>query len=269
MPSEHPATNLESASDGGTAPDATPTGTAPRGPILPWALAAGLIAFLASWLVGEAAHGYFRPTIVHPPGWEDMNPYAKSDYISRETRQKRLPAEMKNTALAFGFLGAALGGSLGLAGGLVRRSPKGGLLGGARGAVIGLAAGAGASALMTSVFFRLLDDQGNLMVPLLTHCVIAATVGAAGGLGFGAGLGDRRCIARAALGGLVGAALGGLVFEMINAVAFPLVRVSEPVPDGRTPRLLLHLCVSMIAAVGIALGARVPGKELSKPTAPA
>jgi hypothetical protein len=234
-----------------------------------WALTAGLVAGLASWLGGEAAYGYFKPVIRRPANWEEMSPFDRTSVISDLTREARPSVEAKNAAVAYGMLGAALGGTLGLVGGLARRSNRAALAAALVGIVAGASAGAGMSAVLTRVFYRLLDPESGMMLPFLTHAGIWMSVGAAGGLAFGMGLGGRRSIVRALLGGLLGAALGTMMFEVINAVAFPLVRVFEPVPGERLPRLLALLGVAGFAALGAAVGVRDRRRDAAAPTRPA
>jgi hypothetical protein len=74
-----------------------------------------------------------------------------------------------------------------------------------------------------------------------------------GGLAFGLGLGaNRRRLARAAIGGLIGAALGAAVFELLGAVAFPLANTPRPLALTWTARLVARLLVASLAAIGAA-----------------
>jgi hypothetical protein len=226
---------------------------AARGPLLlAWALAGGVLAGLASWLGGEQVHGRFQPEIVGSPEYEQMNVYEKENYRVTEFRRLRPAAEAKNAALAFGMLGAALGAALGLGGGLARGAARSGLVAGAVGAVVGLAAAAAASALAVPLFYRYLDPEfGGLLVPTLTHGLVLACLGAAGGLALGMGAGGRRQIVAAVVGGIVGGIVATVAYELILAVLFPLIRVEEPIPTERLARAVMHLT----AAVGIAAGA--------------
>lgn len=230
-----------------------------------WAMAGGLIAGLASWSGGEATYGHFRPAIVYPPNWRQMSPYERTDYLSSEVRAKTPPAETKNAATTFGLLGAALGVSLGLVGGLARRSPRSGLVALPIGVVAGVAAGGAMAALMVPIFYRLLDpESASLLVPILTLCAMLGALGAAGGLALGVGLGERGAIARASLGGLAGGVVGALVFEVVLAMQFPLMRILDPIAVERTPRLLMHLTGAVLIAVCAALGVQRRGKTLPK-----
>src|SRR5262245_15933429 len=119
MNAGEPVTNPDTLPDGTANGGAIPGihGLASRRSLWLWALAAGLLAGLVSWCVGEADYGLFKPDIVLPPNAEQMNSYQRSAYIALEYNRKTPPAERKNTALAYGILGACLGGALGLAGG--------------------------------------------------------------------------------------------------------------------------------------------------------
>src|SRR5262245_53079500 len=136
--------------DAGSAPDrqepraaspAPQSGAGAQGPAaLPrtgaawaWALAAGAIVALASWLSGEYFYNYYTPalrTLADPYAFQALN-------------RERAVADGRNTALAYGILGSALGAAFGLAGGLAGRSIVRGLLAGAAGALLGGAASAG------------------------------------------------------------------------------------------------------------------------------
>jgi uncharacterized membrane protein len=203
---------------------------------------------LAAWGAGEAAYGLFEPDIVLPPNFQEMSTYEKSNYLAQEDTRKIPPAEAKNTALAYGLLGACLGAALGLAGGLSRGSLRTGLYIAVLGLVGGGIAGAGVSAGATTLFFRYLDPEAGLKLPLLTHGAIFAVVGAAGGAALGLGLGDRRAVLLGLIGGLIGGILGTLLYELLVAIAYPTMRVEQPVPAEGIPRLLAHLFVAISVA---------------------
>ena len=67
------------------------------------------------------------------------------------------------------------------------------------------------------------------MLPLLTLGSICSSVGAAGGLAFGIGLGGRDRWMKSLLGGLVGAALATVVYELVGAIAFPTDKTELPI----------------------------------------
>jgi hypothetical protein len=105
---------------------------------------------------------------------------------------------------------------------------------------------------MVQVFHRFRDPEADaaisgMLLLFLTHAGIFAGVGASGGLALGCGLGDRKVIVPALIGGLFGALVGAFAFELVDFLAFPLVRTDHLLPIEPFPRLLLHFCV----AVGI------------------
>ena len=196
---------------------AASTGAGRLGPLWAWALAAGLVSGLVSWLVGEATFDRFQPKIVHPPGYDKLGPYDKLAALAVLHREQQTPVGIKKGAVAFGTLGAMLGLTLGLAGGLARRSARSGLVAAAVGLVAGAVAGAGMCAALTPVFYRFHEpDSPSLLMPVLVHAGMFAAIGAAAGLALGLGSGGRPAIGRAVLGGLAGGLLGTLAFEAIK-----------------------------------------------------
>ena len=147
--------------------------------------------------------------------------------------------------MAYGFLGSVLAAALGLAGGLAARSPRQGLMAAVIGGLVGAAVGAGAAFAMVPVYFQLWDPEANLMVPsLAANTVIFACIGAAGGFALALGIRRPRSVARAILGGVLGALAAAALVEVINAGFFPMLRVEEPIPAERVPRLICHLAVA-------------------------
>ena len=162
-------------------------------------------------------------------------------------------------ALAYGGLGMFLGLALGAAGGLVRRSPVAAIAAGLIGLVLGGAAGAGTTlALLPSYHAALAarqdeDKENNLSLALMTHGGIWVAVGAAAGLALGLGLGGLGRIARATIGGILGACLAAAIYEFAGAIVFPTAETFRPMAVAPAPRLLAHLSVALCVAVG-ALG---------------
>jgi hypothetical protein len=220
------------------------------------------VAAIASAFVGEAAYGVFRPDIVRPPNLREMSPYERAAYLAGEEVKKKPAAEIKNSALAYGVLGAALGVGLGLAAALARRDRKAGLIAALLGGLAGVIAVAGTSWIMVPLFFRFNSPESGLLYLFPTHAVIFAAAGGAGGLGFGLALRDRQQIGEAVLAGILGGILGTIVFEAALAVAFPTVRTFEPIPDERTPRLLVHFCVAV--CTGLLVGFSIRERRGSK-----
>jgi hypothetical protein len=234
-------------------PDAAPRGestavcrSSPR--LLIWALAltAGLAAGSVAWLVGEAVHDRFQPRLLATGGIPSIEEARAGEHAMRS-------ALTLQAAVAFGLLGSALGASLGLAGGGVRRSARSSLIGGAFGAILGGVAGAVASFALLPVYFQFYDpDRDDLPLALLIQGGIAAAVGAVGGAAFG--MGDRGRVSRALLGGLVGAVAGVLIYEVVGALAFPLDQTTKPISATPASRLLGRIIVATLASAGTAMG---------------
>jgi hypothetical protein len=209
------------------------------------ALAAALLAGIASWLFGEATYQSFKAS--------EAAASQKYDFtaVNRETAI----ANGRNGALAFGALGGLLGLGLGVAGGLSRRSVRGALQSAVVGLILGAAAGALPSfAVMPWQWRHRNDDPSstNLLAPLLIHGGLWCGLGAAAGLAYGLGRGGLRPrpLLEGMLGGLVGAAIGTVSYEMVGAMAFPLGKTVEPFSSTASTRLLARLSVAVFTALG-------------------
>jgi hypothetical protein len=231
-----------------------------------WALAAGIAAGAVAAIGGEAAHKRrFVPPMKLPANYESLGMYDKPDVLSAVLRKETPGVESKNTAVAYGLLGAAIAGALGLAGGLARRSGRSGLITAVVGVLAGGAIGAIMSAVLVPVFFRELTDETGMMLGLMVHAGIWVPIGAAAGLALGVGLGSSRAMALALIGGLAGAALGSMAFEVINALAFPNARLDMPIPELRSSRILAALSVAVCTSLGAALGLQERKRKVKAP----
>ncbi len=224
-------------------------------------LLAALLAGLIAWLGGEACRDLFQPRK------RPVN--AKGIILLVASPRQQEVAEQRNAGLAFVWLGAALGGSLGLAGGLVRHDRRSAL----RASGFGLVAGAiGCAAVslallpLYSAYRRGHPDEAarDLMYPLLVHAGIWSVAGAAGGAAFSLGLGRRKGIAQTAVGGLVGAIAGTIAYELIGVVAFPNAGTTEFVSSTWPTRLLARVAVSLLAALGIAEAIKPPSARTQR-----
>lgn len=217
----------------------------PQSPVVRWALAAGLIAGVVSWLVGETS-------LVQPPLVEQEMTVMGRTFQS-STPQSRLAAADADAARFQGVFGAALGLMLGLSGGLSRRSPRAAtvsaLIGAAAGATCGLVAAWAALPLYHRLKFSVSND---LIASLAMHAPPFALAGAAGGLALGVGLGERRSIGRSTLGGLLGGLIGAVVFEFLGALVFPSAETGHPLAATPTARLLAPMIVATISSLGAA-----------------
>ena len=156
-----------------------------------------------------------------------------------------------------------MGLALGLAGGTVRSLPERPVA--ARlsdWSLAALAVGAALTTVILPVYFRVFDpDTNELIVGIALQIVLSSAIGAVGGAAFGFGLGGRSRTLSAVLGGLLGGAAGALVYEMAGALAFPLAKTSSPIAMTWGARLLARLTVTILASVGVAMGALDQGKR--------
>jgi hypothetical protein len=219
----------------------------PTGKLVAWALGAGLLAGVASWLIGELVCNAFKPPLqIH---------HVMGQVIKKATFEDQSAADFRNATLAFTVLGGLMGAALGMAGGLARKSTVAGSMAAAVGVVLGSLMGAGASLGLLPVYFRALDVaqeelSHDLVLPLVIHGGIWAACGLAGGVAFGLGLRTGVVqIAMTGIGGLIGAALGAGIYELIGAMVFADDMTTRPLSLSWSTRLLARLLVATLAAV--------------------
>ena len=155
-----------------------------------------------------------------------------------------------------GASGAALGLALGLVGGLARRSAAAGLFAAVLGVVLGGAAGAGAPGPPAHLFPRAADlgrpsRLGHHDAALDPRGIWTAA-GLAAGLALGLGLGGLGRVVQAGIGGALGAMFGTFLYEFAGPFAFPDGATAEPLASERFARLLAHLSVAVLVALGAA-----------------
>ena len=108
-------------------------------------LSAALLAGLAGFSMGEIAPKFFPVSIVYPP--EIRGPEKAIEY------ERRLGVSRDNSAaLAYGWLGMILGLTLGVAGGVSRRSPGAAVAAGIVGMVLGGGAGLGMTVFLLPIY---------------------------------------------------------------------------------------------------------------------
>jgi hypothetical protein len=238
-----PRENIESPSEGPTTPPAAATW------FHPWLLLllAGILAGGVSTVLGEATLEFFLPELKLQE--------RQGNRMMLPTPETSIRASLKNATLANAELGAALGLALGLAGGLARRSVQAAVAiavcGLALGGVLGIVTSLG---LVTLFYFAqqfTVTLEQDLIVSLVVHAGIWGSLGAAGGLAFALGLGERRRIGRAVIGGLLGALAATLVYEVIGAVCFPLAGSGKPIAETWIPRVLARFLIPVLSALAI------------------
>jgi hypothetical protein len=210
-------------------------------------LVAGLLASALTWAAGDATLDWFQPTTV---GNAAMGP--QHGGITIETSDR---ATVKNAALSYGLQGALLALVLGIAGAVARGSVRAAVPAAVTGVFLGGSLGALASMGLFSIYLKTYDPLSNdILLPLLTHAGVWTPLGAAAGLAFGLGQGGGpRRVARAALGGFIGAALGAAIYEVLGAALFPLAQTNLPIATSSSARLLAHASLNVLAALAAAL----------------
>jgi len=212
-----------------------------------------LLAVAAAALAAGAASGLSEATLDRIRGKDvAQTPMAGGASLADINR-----IVVKRATLMYGLQGAALGLLLGLAGAAARRSVSAAALGGPVGLVVGGAAGAGAARGLFRSYFALADlSEENMLLALLCHAGVWGLIGLAGGLAYGLGLGGGGGrVARAAVGGLIGAVLATVLYEVVGAALFPLDKTAEPVAATVAARLFGIASVCLFAALGAALSA--------------
>jgi hypothetical protein len=223
-----------------------------QGRLLGVALVAGLLAGVAAWLVGATILESYRDALT-PKVTREVD----AELVRRFAR-----ARLTSAVGTFTALGAIVGLSLGMAGGLARRSASAAARAAIVGCGVGSIAGLSISLLVLPNFYKAHDPQSHdLLLPLLTLGSICSSVGAAGGLAFGIGIGGRGRWMKSLLGGLVGAALATVVYEIVGAIAFPADKTELPISQTHATRAMLHVLVAALAAVGSALGLGLSSKK--------
>jgi hypothetical protein len=209
----------------------------------------GLLAGLIAFGVGEAVYNVI-------PAQRVLQKIKMSNIeLMRPTQETENVAAVKNAALTFGLLGVCLGGFLGIAGGLARRSTSAAATAGFLGAVLASALGVGVSlALLPYCLKAQLDHTDNdLIIALLMHSLIWGSVGAIAGLAFAIGLGERRLVLHAVTASLAGAVLGTIAYELIGAALFSSAETVNPISMTWPTRLMARLLVTVGTAVVLAL----------------
>jgi len=229
----------------GPGPDSPPT-IAPvaSSGIRTWALAlaAGLVAGVVAWAIGEA-------TLVPEAGFQN-----KKEKITVEPSV----AGIRNSSISFGALGAALGLGLGMAGGLIRRSVPRAVMAGATGLLLGGGAGVALSRLILPVYYEH-SRGGDITYSLMAHAGIWAGAAAAAGLAFAIGLAGWRGVLRGMVGGAAAALFATVIYEFAGGILFPLALTDRPISQTWESRLVARLLVTVLVAAGVVLCAESTG----------
>jgi hypothetical protein len=218
---------------------------------------AGLLSGLAAFGIGEATYNCIPAKKVMQNTMGTIAPAI--------TPANQRVADVRNGALAFGVLGLCLGGSLGIAGGLSRRSATLTLTAGLLGSTLGAALAARVSLTLLKSFTdaRVAYLDYDILISMAMHGLIWGLAGAAGGLAFAVGLGQWRLLVRATAAGLVGAVLGAIAFDLAGAGLFPLASTGDPVSTTWPTRLMARLLVTLATAAVVIL--LLPEPRVDKP----
>ncbi len=217
------------------------------------ALTAGLLAGLIGWIAGERVYMIFEPTPAKARG--TSVPPEEIERVERE----QLVARTKEGAINFGVLGGVTALALGLMGGWARRNALAASIAAIAGLVLGSGVGTAAAVVLVRVFYRSVDPTSDsLIVPMLVHATLWASIGLTAGLAFGIGLGGRDRIIRVTVGAMLGAIGGALLCEVLGVLAFPLAKTHLPVSGSMTTRLCAHLALTLFIAAGVSFGVRDP-----------
>lgn len=204
----------------------------------------GLLAGVLAFGVGEAVYNVIPAAAVTQTalGLTRLTPTVATENA----------AQARNGALAFGVLGLFLGGCLGLAGGLARRSSFA-IAAGGLGSALGFAAGVGASWILLPfcIASRIRYPDNDLLISFVMHGAIWGLLGALAGLAFAVGLGERPLWVRALVAGFAGALIGAVAFDLIGVVAFPGAKTDDPISRTWITRLMARLLVTAATAAAV------------------
>ena len=232
--------------EGTPPPESTGEAGLPRFLVL-WAIVVALAAGVLAWAGGEATYDFYRPS----------KEAAAEPYAFKQLNQERDIADGRNAAIAYGMLGAAVGLGLGAAAGLSRRSTRGAVSGGLAGLILGGIAPALIAPWVVPLHRKWYwPETPDLKLPIMVHGTMWCALGAAAGLAFGIGLGNRRWLPRTVVGGLIGAALATILFHALGAILFPYSRADLPIAETQGVRLLSRLLVAVGVAIGVAWSVR-------------
>lgn len=255
--SEKPATSAETA------------GSAPRERrvwrnmlMLP---VSGLTGGVAAWALMGLFSGYFDVE----DGSDQLGaqgggaPAPVAEEVLEELAQQRT-ASYRNTALAIGLFGFAVGGLLGAGTGAARRSVRtavlctagGLLLGGLFGAVGGYASIWVMEQLALTRLPTRFQNLGSQATAWLTVAV---------GIGLGLSLpgGRWRRVAASTGGSVVAATAACAAYVVLAAILFPLENSDLPVPEGNLNRLLWATMTAGLIGVALARTGATTGSPSS------
>ncbi len=157
----------------------------------------------------------------------------------------------QNSAVAYALVGATLSLILGVTAGclLEQFSIRRVLTAGFAGIVLGASFGAASSYGLTPLYFNRLETA-DVTRTILIHLGIWTAVGAASGIAFGIGAGNRNVFLASFIGGITGAALATLLFDVCG-VFFPFAHTETPLSQEAGTRLAANIVLCLCVAIGI------------------
>jgi hypothetical protein len=229
-----------------------------------FSILAGVLAGISGWGAGEAAEPNFPASLNQFSHPNDLTQQRSLNLL----RNLKLQMQKKKGAIAYGLLAGLAGVYLAVAGGLARRSfsdtPKA--------AIIALIVGAGLAVALAywlvPWYFRWIDlaleaDVNNDPARgFIIHLGIWISAAVAAGLGLGLASGEGEKVLPGIIGGLLGVALAAIIYESIGYAVFLSEDAASPVPGTSLTRLIAHMLVGVLVAVGAAWGSS--GLSLSK-----
>ncbi len=210
---------------------------------------AGVVAGLLAFGLGEAVYGLIPA--------ETSKIQTLGNVVTAQTGQTLEVAAVRNAALAFGVLGLCLGGTFGLAGGMIGRRPTIATLGAfGLGAIVGALAAAGVSLALVRQALQTAEryPEYELPIAIVMHAAIWGVAGAVAGLAFAVGRGVPRYWPRALAAGFAGGLLGAIAFDLIGAAIFPLANTGEALSTTWPSRLLARMLVGLGTAGALIFG---------------
>jgi MFS family permease len=157
----------------------------------------------------------------------------------------------QNSAVAYALVGATLSLILGVTAGclLGRFSIRRVLTAGIAGIVLGASFGAASSYGLTPLYFNRMETA-DVTFTMLIHLGIWTAVGAASGITFGIGAGNRNVFLASFIGGITGAALATLLFDVCG-VFFPFAHTERPLSQEAGTRLAANIVLCLCVVIGI------------------
>jgi hypothetical protein len=212
--------------------------------------AAGLVAGLIAFGLGELVYGRFAPELVGQS--------LGGNQVMRPTLETKAASDARNSATAFGLLGGVLGLFLGLAGGLEHRSIGSAAKAGCVGLVLGATVGAVLPLVLVVPYHGMLARRtaDDLFLSLGLHATLWGPLGAVGGLAFGIGRGHPGQTLRLIIGGLAGVIVATIAYDAIGGAVTPMAATGDAISTTWPTRLLARLLVAIGAAVAIDLTIR-------------